>query len=287
MTQPELEATYDKKYEYENEFQEHTVCFDDAEAYIKWIETFHAKCGDHHIYRGQRCHSWTLLPAYLRLQTYDLNKYRQMLMDYFQIGLFNGLDLPLDKPYESLIDPVRQRLVFTDRGPVDNPHMQAPSALVAHAQHNGLPTELLDATRDPMVASFFAVWKNTGENREPLNESVIWAFNENELYARTNLRVWTYPVSASFTPNQKSVFLWDSGGSGRSDYSKPFEEELLHAKDIEGAFRRIVLCKKAIIGLQDILEKRGVTYTSMFPDWRDIACSIKKKCGFSEADHKS
>ncbi|MDE2859182.1 MAG: FRG domain-containing protein [Chloroflexota bacterium] len=287
MNQPGQEATCDNEYKYEEEFRNNTTYFDDAERFINFIEKFHVKSGNHHIYRGQRCHSWRLFPANLRFPPYDPNKYRQMLMEYMQIGIFNGLDLPLYKPYESLIDPIRQRLIFLGNCLDENRYIEVPSAIVAHAQHNGLPTELLDATRDPLVASFFAVWKNSGENGEPLDNSVLWIFNERELYARTNLRVFTYPLSASFTPNQKSVFMWDSGGYNRSDHTLPFEEELLKVKDINGAFYRIVLCKKAIIGLRDFLEKRFITYTSMFPDWRDIACSIKEDYDFSEANHKS
>ncbi len=288
MNQTGQEATCDKKYKYEKEFLEDTVCFEDAEAFIRELETFHAKSGVHHIYRGQHCDFWTLLPAYLRLDTtIDLNQYRQMLLGYMKKGLHNGLDLPLDKPYESLIDPMRQRLLYLEGGPVDSPHRnnEVPSALVAHAQHHGLPTELLDATRDPLVASFFAAWNINNINDKPSGNSVVWILNENKLYKQTNLRVFTYPMSASFTPNQKSVFMWDSTwGHNKGSYEQPYEKELLKVTDRCGAFRRFVLSKEATVELRSILDKRGVTYTSMFPDWRDIACSIKKEHGFAKTN---
>lgn len=268
---------------------EDTVCFDDAEAFIRELETFHAKSGTYHIYRGQHCDFWTLLPAYLRLDsTINLNRYQQMLLDYMKIGLHNGLDLPLDKPYESLIDPMRQRLLHLKGGPVDSPHRnsEVPSALVAHAQHHGLPTELLDATRDPLVASFFAAWNINNINDEPSSSSVVWILNEEVLYGYTNLRVFTYPMSASFTPNQQSVFMWDNTwGISEGSYTHPFEEELLQVKvnDRQGAFRRFVLSKDATLELRSILDKRGVSYSSMFPDWRDFASCIIDKHGFAKS----
>ncbi len=278
---PKQETKCDIAYKYCEEFSENTRCFDDADSLISAIESFHAKSGNRYIYRGQRCFSWLLLPAILRSQNPDVNQYRDMLKEYMRIGYYNGLTLPLDNPFEAQIDPNRQRLLFLNTGPADVPHAKAPSAVVAHAQHYGLPTELLDATRDPLVACFFTTWNNGCENKEDANKSVIWIFNEQELYARTNLRVFTYPISASFTPNQKSVFVWNSTWDFAGDtYMKPFEEELLRIVSIDGAFYRYVISEKATVELRGVLDKRGITYASMFPDWRDFANSIKVKRGF-------
>ena len=267
-------------YKYCEEFNQNTRYFDGANSFIRAIESLYTNSGINYIYRGQCCYSWTLLPAFLRLQTIDQNQYRDMLMDYMRIGQSNGLILPLDNPFESQIDPVRQRLLFLKTGPVDIQHAKVPSAVVAHAQHNGLPTELLDATRDPLVASFFATWNNSCENEEVTNKSVIWILSEQALYESTNLRVLTYPISASFTPNQKSVFLWNSTWNHhQGTYMEPFEEELLRVKNLKDALHRFVLSEKANVELRDVLDKRGITYASMFPDWRYIANSIKEKRG--------
>lgn len=277
---PRQETKRDMEYKYWEEFNQNTCHFDDANSFIRAIESLHANSGNNYIYRGQFCHTWTLLPAYLRLQTIDLNQYRKMLLDYMRIGHSNGLSLPLDNPFESQIDPERQRLLFLKTGPVGISHAKVPSAVVAHAQHNGLPTELLDATRDPLVACFFATWNNSCKNNEGTNKSAIWILNEQVLYAQTNLRVLTYPISASFTPNQKSVFLWNSTWNhSQGTYMKPFEEELLKVNNVNDAVCRFVLSEKANEGLRDLLDERGFTFASMFPDWRYFANSIKKKRG--------
>lgn len=98
------------------------------------------------VYRGARDASYELIPKVGRLKDYDL-QLEEDLLRLFKIHAAPFLD---DKPANDW-------------------------EWLAIAQHHGLPTRLLDWTRNPLVAAYFAVEKPSD------TDSAIYAFTDDEL----------------------------------------------------------------------------------------------------------
>lgn len=109
--------------------------------------------GDHAftsvVYRGVRCTGYELVPRIGRLQHFNYPKNPNAPDDREMLTIFK-----------------QQALPYLDRIPQSNWDW------LAIGQHYGLPTRLLDWTRNPLVACFFAV-----ENELKKGDSVIYALH--------------------------------------------------------------------------------------------------------------
>lgn len=114
---------------------------DDLLSQIKYL---HRRYNEHLWFRGQRDSSWGLMPS---IQRYNLPETEERhITNDFRIRASQVMEnAPSRKEY---------------------------SAWMAHMQHYGLPTRMLDWTKSPLIAAFFAVESNATDAE---TDSCIWA----------------------------------------------------------------------------------------------------------------
>jgi hypothetical protein len=114
------------------------------------------------LFRGQREAAWALrttLERYAPGLTKFTHYYRAILAAKPEIEAYTGLNWDVE-PYEDM----RKRAWDSDAGfglQVDFPAY----AYMAYLRHHGFPVPLLDWTRSPFIAAYFAFAKASGEGR--------------------------------------------------------------------------------------------------------------------------
>jgi FRG domain len=139
----------------------------------------------------------------------------------------------------------------------------------AIAQHHGMITPLLDWTRNPLVALYFAVSHVLQKQDDDKNNSVIWALKDFEEY---------YPRGESKTPDSKRAvvifprhlsprFIAQKGCFTLHDWPPGRERFIpLEEKDSASALIKYVIPAKSKKGLRMHLNKIGVNEATLFPD---------------------
>jgi hypothetical protein len=135
---------------------------------------------------------------------------------------------------------------------------------LALAQHHGLPTRLMDWTRNPLVAAYFAVEK------EHDGDSVIWVYSERHFI---NTDSWPDPFkrgeAGRFIPNHVTRRITAQMGvfTFHPDWELPFESPELSKMIIRNKdnFRK---------QLKRTLYTYGIHRASLFPDIDGLAAHI-------------
>lgn len=241
------------------------------------------------IFRGQASDAWELEPSILRGQThpvYDFLLFRSkpeqsenlIFAEIYALRIFagycdsTGLRIPGDSQEfrRSFLDPTTKLDSFIFHRQIWPSHEYF--EIMALAQHYALPTRLLDWTRSPYVAAYFAA---SGALKDEANGRLsVWALNiENIKPKLEDLEV--IPIPGSNNPNiaaQNGLFTLL-----RQKYARgaPFEgthclNRYVESRDQE-ALLKITLPVQEGPKIIDLCERYGVTGATLYPDFYGAA----------------
>lgn len=138
---------------------------------------------------------------------------------------------------------------------------------LAVAQHNGLPTRLLDWTKNPLTALWFAVSKPT-HGKEP---GVVWAhgYGSSHIISNTEIEPSPFEIESTRIYFPEHVFPYIQAQSGlftvhHRDANKftPFEKRL---KDADLLLTKIEIPAECFPTLRYHLYRSGVHPASLYP----------------------
>ncbi|MBV9762094.1 MAG: FRG domain-containing protein [Acidobacteriaceae bacterium] len=174
------------------------------------------------IYRGQE-DDWPLIPVSRRKSNWPslfgitgpkdtlhwrLTAEAETLLAFCQMADYQGLRIPnLDRINDSILGFLTQ---LQSRIVNNWPPPEATPAL-ALAQHNGIPTCLLDFTRNPFIASYFAVRAVFTGNQESKGDLCVWVIADPTYTSREGLasrvKVVIPPASDNHTLQRQEGLL--------------------------------------------------------------------------------
>lgn len=280
-------------------------------------------CSDKYIFRGLRNKDYPLIPTALRKENAlclselcseefvkdYLNKdseFGQILAEYDIIRQFydiadrTGLPVPNNLKLRRRIDDVSVLI----KGLNDKKWLPENMFSIAGlAQHNGLPTRLLDWTYDYKVGLYFAVsgfFDNCCNSDEKNADALLWAMNYSDLQWSGNANEDDYCLHF-FRPDyfgnsnlaaQKGLFsVWqlsiDHINNNLNDKPidrRPLDKILIeYIKQTKGNFKENNLFYKFIIPgklKKDILkqlDRDGYTEANLFPGFKGVSQYIRNK----------
>jgi hypothetical protein len=207
--------------------------------FLNWVA--HVGGGDDSLYRGQQ-EDWPLLPELARITP--------------------RRDLQRDE--RQMIEELRRHL----------PQFSIPDAkscwdLLALARHHGLATRLLDWTRNPLAALFFAIEKPAAEQAEP---AVVWCVDP-----KSSERIRDFEKTNPFENKRTRFFMPHilsprmQTQSGWFSIHSPIPKTgrftaMENDREFRGRIRKFQIQPSLFSALRYALDHVGVNRATLFPD---------------------
>jgi hypothetical protein len=250
------------------------------------------------VFRGHSDDSFKLLPNALREESKSLrelasispknNREQQfaekvVLRKFLEFSDRAGLQVPEDTQR-------LRRMLEDNPGNLEAWPPDEVLSLMALAQHSGVPTRLLDWTRNPLKAALFAVDSVAADSTGGLLS--VWAFGIEKLSTQDResnpFTVITAP-SASNSNLRAQEGLFTLARHIKADSSPidrtPFDEILrkwvndYEIKTYGPWFHRITLPKSQAAFLRLALNLEGVNLSSLFPDFYGVVRAMREIAG--------
>jgi hypothetical protein len=222
---------------------------------------------------------------------------RDVLINFFKIADKRGLVLPDDSQELRInLEELSNDQIVIKRLGGSNITDSALS-LMALAQHYGIPTRLLDWTRLPFVAAYFAA-EDAKKHREEWDESeklIVWsfyfpAFWKQTLHANDSYFIRGITAPSASNPNlkaQQGVFTLVNPGATeeKSGNYKPFDKILEyyatgHSHEewfLKCRIRKFTLPISESSQLLFLLAKMDITPSAIYPGYQSIVDDMKNE----------
>jgi hypothetical protein len=162
--------------------------------------------------------------------------------------------------------------------------LEEPLEIEALARHHGIPTRLLDCTRNPLVAAYFAE-----SDRVDAERMAVWAIDLSKVLKYTGVP-WTIRTlecrrsQHGFLHAQDALFLWSSGGLPNDDWPT-FLELAAHlyegcVPELERPFRRIALAREHAPALMRVLWRERHSRARLMPTYHHVKDALVEKWRF-------
>lgn len=241
---------------------------------------------------------WTEKKSLQKQEKYQMEAEFRILREFYKLCDMNGLYIPNNYIIRKKLLSTYHLMMSEDKEIFQEWLPEQLYEVAALAQHYGLPTRLLDWTRDPFVAAFFAL---DGALEKDDGLVVIWALDISNIMSNkklgSKLKIITPPYK--FNPNlhaQKGVFThWAikfdellvenpkaKNSISISDFfpidadvnRKPLNELITEVTDQKRFIKYILPSKKAHEGLK-LLNHLGYNKSRLFPGYQGIVEQIK------------
>lgn len=219
------------------------VHFNDAKSFVAALQPTDDRwksAQNSWLFRGQRDANWQLLPSVYREDS-KIEREHELLEEFFKLADAQGLPLPSE--FGDLWLGL-QNWKEEEKWP---PRTLVP--LLALAQHYGLPTRLLDWTRKPLIAAWFAA-SGAVENSEKQTEGdlALWAVNRRKKNLLEEAGLCEVHAPRARIPNlhlQSGLFMMNHSAPDcdSTEMRQPHDTRLLAAAEVAQADASSVLQK--------------------------------------------
>jgi len=272
-----------------------------------------AKLTDYWLFRGQG-EDKPLVPSLFRknnklasLTRRDTKTYSQLLLterdilvQFFEIADKRGLVLPDDsQDLRSILETIKSKDFLVEKGFDAWSPVKLALSLTALAQHYGIPTRLLDWTRQPFIAAFFSAESALKIDKTDSSAFlVVWAFlfplfGKHDDISKDTDPVHVVTAPSATNPNlkaQQGVFtllnrFYTKESEGEYPAMDKFLEDLANKADPEHSdpdkliiglkLRKFTLPVSEASKLLYLLAKFDITYSSVYPGYHSIVSDIQ------------
>lgn len=270
-----------------------------------------AKLTDYWLFRGQG-EDKPLVPSLFRknnklasLTRRTIDAYPQLLLaerdiliQFFEIADKRGLVLPDDsQDLRSILETIKSKDLLVEKGLDSWSPTKLALSLTALAQHYGIPTRLLDWTRQSFIAAFFAAESALKVDKTD-SLLVVWAFlfplfGKHDDISKDTDPVHVVTAPSATNPNlkaQQGVFtllnrLYTKESEGDYPSMDKFLEDLAHKADPEHSdpdklivglkLRKFTLPVSEASKLLYLLAKLDITPSAIYPGYHSIVSDMQ------------